>query len=186
MRLADDDIHVMIGSERLALRPSLRAATRIERLCEGNFQALFDKLITGHLGSLVGVLCAASIDPIQPETVHAALRGKPLASQLAKLKSATVGLFPGLTFSKPAPAGENPSEANPIPFASYYARLYRIGTGILRWPPHVVWDSTPAEIIEAFSGYGGILDDELVNSPLHNTRLDRAGLDSLRGRGRLR
>lgn len=186
MRLADDDIHVMIGSERFTLRPSLRAATRIERLCEGDFQALFDRLITGHLGSLVGVLCAASVDPLRPETVRAALRGKPLAPQLAKLKSAALALLPGLTFSKPAPAGERPSEANPIPFASYYARLYRIGTGILRWPPHVVWSSTPAEIIEAFSGYGGTLDDEPANSPLHNTRLDRAGLDSLRGQGRLR
>lgn len=186
MRLADDDVTVMVGSQRLKLRPTLRAATRIERLCEGNFQALFDKLITGHLGSLVSVLCAATVNPIQPEAIHAALRGKPLAPQLAKLKSAALALLPGLTFSKPAPAGERPSEANPIPFASYYARLYRIGTGILRWPPHVVWSSTPAEIIEAFSGYSGTLDDELVNSPLHNTRLDRAGLDSLRGRGRLR
>ncbi|MEZ2406926.1 hypothetical protein AB6806_08925 [Bosea sp. RCC_152_1] len=185
MRLADDDICVQIGPEHFTLRPSLRAAVRLERLAEGDFSALYQRITTGHLGTLVGVIVAASIHLTRSETVHAALRGQPLNHQLSKLALAAMALLPGITFSKPAPAGEQ-TEAKPIPFAQYYQRLYRIGTGIMRWSPATVWASTPAEIIEAFNGYGGTLEEELAGAPAVADTLDRNGLNKLRGKGRMR
>ena len=146
---------------------------------------MFGKLIALDFSFLVSATCAASVQPLHPQIVHGALRGLAMRDELQKLAQACLTLLPGVTFCKPAPAGEQ-TDSQPISFAQHYARLYRIGTGILGWPPDVVWLSTPAEIAEAYDGFRGMLDDEPAPSTFGHAKLDRQGLNKLRGKGRLR
>ena len=81
-----------------------------------------------------------------------------------------------------------PQSGETMPFSEYHKRLYQIGSGWLGWSPETVWNATPKEILEAYSGHVeqlkaiyGTGDDEPAPRTAPDTApLDRAGLNKLR------
>jgi hypothetical protein len=183
MRLASEGIEVTIGCDHFCLRPSLRAALRLERRYKG-FGKLRDAILTGRLETIIELI-AESSDCSRSEVVKA-LQAAPLSAVIALQLQflmhvlALAGIDPG------APQSER--ESAPITYAEFHDKLFRRATGWLGWTPEAAWNATPAEIITAYEGlleklraiHGGT-----DNTPEHregpdNSPLDREGLDRLR------
>lgn len=152
--LAEDEIKIEIGSGRareiVFLRPTLRAAMRLERAHGG-----FDKIVQAILDENVTVMASVIRESEEqrsdiPRLIES-LAGMPLYAGVEALKDPLIRHVMQL-----AGAGERPTEqeakGEPIAFADHYARLFRVATGWLGWSPEVAWTSTPSEITEAFKG----------------------------------
>ena len=190
MRLADDDILVSIGSETMCLRPTLRAAIRLERLHDG-FQPLFEGITSGTLSTIIKVIAETSTTPTTPDKIQTLIAGQPLATFLLDLTVAALSVSTRLTGhdeERPAP----PSQGKPVPFRQHHLELFRIATGNLGWTPEQAYQATPGEILEAHRGRADLLRSIFGGEAPHddqpdfNATLDRDGLNRLRGKGRLR
>jgi hypothetical protein len=182
MRLAND-IPLKIGHQALSLRASLRAASQLES--RYGFQTLFAACAEGKLSVIADVIelssnCREFLQFIADMPLIEVL--PPLLQALPSHILALAGVDP----DKPeAQSGES------IPFPEYYAKLFRIGTGWLGWPPAVTWEATASEITEAYKGHlemlravhGGAEPDETVPRTLDNSTIDRDGLQSLKTLG---
>jgi hypothetical protein len=151
MALADE-ISFTFDGERVTLRPTLRAAMRLERRFDG-----FDNLIRGIVDQNVGVMSALVQETAdRPGDLCDFLnfgRGKPMAYRVAALVEPLMALVMQL-------AGVDVDELDEVihsdnettPYAEHHARLFKLATGWLGWTPEAAWSATPGEIKAAYEG----------------------------------
>ncbi|CAJ0861941.1 hypothetical protein AMST5_01443 [freshwater sediment metagenome] len=152
MALADE-ITITFDGERITLRPTLRAAMRLERRFDG-----FDDLIRGVVDQNISVMSA-----LVEETAEYPRNNlgdflaydcrKPMAYKVAGLVEPLMALVMSL-------AGVDldnledviDSEVEKTPFAEHHTRLFKVATGWLGWAPEDAWNATPGEIKAAYEG----------------------------------
>ncbi|TCT12663.1 tail assembly chaperone [Tepidamorphus gemmatus] len=154
MRLAADEITIKVGSETVRLRPTLRAAMRLEAR-HGGMTGLFRAIADGSLTVIADVISECSDRPTMVPVIlgnpsfgglHGTLDG--ITEPLIRL----VGLFAGIDMDNPPGHEPAPADAPPVSFADYIEALFGIGTGWLGWTPEQTWNATPAEILAARKG----------------------------------
>ena len=178
MRLAQDDITINLDHETINLRPSLRAAFRLERR-HGGFDKIIKGIADGNLGLMADIIRESSdrrsglagfLDGIDALPLRIAIEriSEPLTAHVMAL----AGVDSDAT-SAPTPEGER------IPFAEYHTKLFRLATGWLGWTPADAWEATPAEITEAYKGRREMLsamfgsgkgDESTITKPDEQTR----------------
>ena len=139
----------------LCLRPSLRAASALERL-HGGLAPLFAHVEAFHLGTVRAVIRASATDPHAADAFLAAYADTPLRAfrdlTLAPILNVLAGIIPD--------TGEEPTAApsgTPRPWSEAYADLYGLATGWLGWTPAEAWQATPTEIVRAFRAHVDML-----------------------------
>lgn len=164
MHLAED-ITVTIEDERFDLRPSLRAAMRLERR-HGGFTAITNAVFERNANVMADIIgeCSGT-----SSNVLALLLAPGLAWRLTDLLPALLVVVNGLMGFDPD-AEEKPNDKadqSKTTFAEAYAELFRVGTGCLGWSPAETWAATPLEIRAASKGHfdylkaiNGVEDDE--------------------------
>jgi hypothetical protein len=152
MRLAGDEILITIGEARITLRPTLRAAMRLERRYGG-----FDKLIAGVLDGdtrVMGDIIAEHTDHKLLDLVFAS-PGTSMRSGLEVLSGPLLAhcfQLAGVDLEGQEPNREHGEAAGQISFAEYHTKLFEIATGWLGWTPSDAWNATPCEIVSAYKG----------------------------------
>lgn len=154
MRLADDEFTMTLGTRSFVLRPSLRAAFRLDRKYEG-YQALCHAIAGGNFSAcadLIGETCT------NPTLWTAYIVGADIKLVREVLAARDQLLEFVLVLSSAKRSGDEPAQAGePITFEEYHTKLFQIGTGWLGWSPDATWDATPSEIINAHIGRRGML-----------------------------
>lgn len=199
---AYQEIALEYGGNTVFLRPSLRAATRLERLHDG-FPALLHKIEEFDTGTVKAII-TYSADRQDAERLlnHAAkqpLLGFVQAAQspLFDLVTALLPNAPDITDDQAAP-----TTGNSMPWAEVFNDLFGLATGWLGWTPQTAWQATPQEITDAFTAHiaklkaiHGTADDEGEAKPHSKTEhqkiveqgfdpeFDRAGLFALKDMG---
>lgn len=177
---------VICGAKAVFLRPSLRAATQLES--RYGFQTLFDACAEYRLDVIADVIETSS----DCRDFLATLTGTPLIEVLPKIVEMLPAHILALAGADSDKQASDSGES--VPFADYYARLFRIGTGWLGWSPDVTWNATPKEIAEAYSGHlemlraihGGADDQTRPTEPPEQAKFDRAGLHALKFMGKVK
>lgn len=195
------DVPLVYGGNTVWLRPSLRAALRLEALHNG-FPALLTKLQQHDTTTLRTIITNAATDQNAAQTLLHSMAGKPLRG----IQSATLGPALALVTAlmmPPTPEAEPTSTtAKPIAWADLYADLFKMATGWLQWTPDTAWNATLPDILHAFDGHmdrlkaiHGSADDDPDNTNLSEDQkqanvaagldpeFDRAGLRALKGMG---
>ena len=167
------------------LRPSLRAATTLERLHDG-LAPLFAHLEAFHLGTVHAVIRASAADPDAADAFLEAHADAPLRAfrdlTLAPILDMLAGLIPD-TGTKDSAETSKPS-GPPRPWSEAYRDLYSYATGWLGWTPAEAWAATPTEIARAFAAHldmlravhGGEASDE-ASDPSQRADNEALGLD---------
>lgn len=185
MRLAVDDIQVRVGAATAHLRPSLRAAFRLER--RFGFPKLVAAINEGNLTVIADVIRETADDDSDIPGMLDALGDLPLRDGIAALSVPVLQVVLALSGADEE-AKAKPATGKPVSFEEYHSRLYRIGAGWLGWTPETTWKATPAEIIEAYQGRADLLrsifgDTDTATEPQNGpdlSSLDRGGLNALR------
>lgn len=189
MRLADE-MTLRVGLKTIALRPSLRAATRLEQAHGG-----FDKLLSAiDDGSLTVISEVVKVSGNADDGLFSAMAEIPLIEVMPNLIEGVgkhVLCLAGFDASAPKQAGAEREQGTRITFAEYHAKLFRIATGWLGWSPAQAWDATAGEVLEAYNGHldmlraihGGV---EPVSSSPGDAAFDRQALHSLKSFGKAR
>lgn len=187
--LAADDIVLQIDGEALRLRPSLRAAVRLERRF-GGFHGLLKAIGEGSVSALVALAVECG-EPrhealiLAPSNESWSARLSRLAPQLAQLVFALADVDPD---QADRPRIERPGTTRNISLAKALEELFSVATGVLGWSPATAWSATPAEIKAALTAHVRMLraqngapdpDDE---DPF-SAELDSAGLAELAALG---
>lgn len=186
--LAADAITFNIGSEVITLRPSLRAAIRLERTLP--LPQRFAALRQGGFTAVSAIVNLSSgSDTFLPV---AAGTGAQLSTWFPDAVGACIEFLVQLYgLGEPSDEPADPG-AKLVPWDEAFADLYRVGTGMLGWTPDQTLDASPREIIEAAKGRHKFVGDILGSifgkpedkpSGPDNAPLDRAGLASLKGMG---
>jgi hypothetical protein len=151
MQLGTDETTLRLGGEIVHLRPSLRAALRLERR-HGGFGKLLGAVSDGNLGIIADVIRESATRPSCVPDLLIEFGKQPLRTGLGAVIPALIDHVLALAgVDSDQPTGEA-SSAEPISFADYHTRLFEIATGAIGWPPAVAWDATPAEIMAAWRG----------------------------------
>jgi hypothetical protein len=184
MRLAEDEITVRLSGTVAYLRPSLRAAFRLERKYQG-FDAIIRAIVDENLTVIADVIHECSDQPTDIPRLIDELGLHPLRVGIEALSVPAANVVLALAGIDDDDSGRRAEQiGDRISFAEYHERLYRIGTGWLGWSPDTTWDATPAEIIEAYKGHlemlraihGGTEPD----TPDPDAGLDEAGWRKLK------
>lgn len=186
MRLATETT-IALGGETIALRPTLRAAFRLERRY-GGFERIVKGIMDGSLTIIADVI-AESCDRFRSVTaVIAACGAQPIGPMMHALTTPMLGHVFAL-MGIDDEAKPQPESGERLTYAEYHTRLFQIATGHLGWTPDAAWNATPTEIVEASKGRNGFITDLLTtifgggkqttSSPDADT-LDREGLAALR------
>ena len=152
--LAADPIVIKVGRERHHLRPTLRAAMRLNRRF-GGLDKLAAAIADENVSVMAAIIAEAEDDPSDLPEIIAGMVAAPLHEAVAALKEPLLRFVAQLFGFDPEAADDDKpdaADAAPVTFAEHYARLYRMATGWLGWPPETAWDATPAEITEAAKG----------------------------------
>jgi Spy/CpxP family protein refolding chaperone len=195
------DIPLAYGGNTVWLRPSLRAATRLEALHNG-FPALLTKIQQHDTATLREIITYAATDQNAGQTLLNGMAGEPLQM----IRNATIGPALALVTAlmMPTPNAEPTSTHNkPIAWADLYADLFKMATGWLHWTPDTAWNATMSEILHAFEGHTdqlkaihGSAEDDPERTSLNadqkqanieaglDPEFDRAGLRALKGMGK--
>lgn len=153
MGLANNEIVLRIDGEEIVLRPSLRAAFRLERRYAG-----FDKLVAlvadGSLGTILDVIETTAETPtfVRHDLDRFLTAG---LVQIEALKLPIIALIVALAGIDPEDDETSEPKAKAkdrVSFADHHEKLFRIGTGWLGWTPADTWNATPGEITAAFEG----------------------------------
>jgi hypothetical protein len=174
------EIVMQINGTECALRPSLRAASNLERAY--GFDKLLIDVAQGNIGAMADIVRHAS-----GTDLLRLLAGVPLLDVMASLINALsryVLVLAGVDPDNITPAADTGEH---MTFRDYHAKLYRIATGWLGWTPETAWNATPHEILEAYKGHlerlraihGGSEPDGAPDTP-DKAPLDRDGLGALR------
>jgi hypothetical protein len=154
-RLADETI-ITIDGATVTLRPTLRAAYRLE--ADHGFRAILDGIANGQIVVMAAVIREAGDYPaamlnllnvIERDGAEALTIFK---VPLLNLVGAMIGVGDEEE-EKPAKAkSDTVSDSSTETFGTYFDRLFSIGTGWLGWTPAETWRATPAEIVAAQKG----------------------------------
>lgn len=149
--LASEEITIQIDREAIRLRPTLRAAMRLERT-HGGFQALARKIAEENLSAMASVIreAATTYSPI-PDLIEEIGEG-PLGVRLECLVEPLIRFVFQLAGIDEDAAPEEIETDSKITFGEHHIKLYRIATGWLGWTPDQAWNATPNEIAEAYKG----------------------------------
>ena len=151
MRLAQDEIKITLDHEAIYLRPSLRAAFRLERRHGG-----FDKIIKGIVDGNFSIMADVIRESTDPRTSFAYFLGGadqlPMRLAIERVAEPLITHVMALAGVDGETAQEPTLAAERIPFAEYHTKLFRLATGWLGWTPADAWEATPAEITEAYKG----------------------------------
>ena len=168
----------------IRLRPTLGAAVYLET--KYGFQKLFDAVGSGNLTVIADVVEASS--DCEEEFLKA-IAGVPLIKVMPNVIEATTKQILALAgVDQDQTDSAEPQSGETMPFSAYHKRLFQIGTGWLGWPPETVWNATPREILDAYSGHierltaihgSGEAEPEQRTAP-DTAPLDRAGLNKLK------
>lgn len=184
--LAGADTVLTIDGAALRLRPSLRAALRLERQF-GGFAGLLKTIDEGSVSALVtlAVECGeahyeAVILAPSPEAWNA--RFERIAPQLVALVFDLADVDPQ---AADKPRIERPGDQC-ITLAEALEQSFGIATGILGWSPAAAWSATPAEIKAALDQHlrmlraqHGLPDPDSEDDDPFAERSDNASLASL-------
>jgi hypothetical protein len=196
-RPAYDEIVLEHGSNAVILRPSLRAASTLERSHDG-FERLFQRIAEFHTGTVREIILTAATDRKDAAAFLDSVLQLPLSSFVESMRVSLVRLCAGF-FSqddgKPSQSGER------MPFPDFFRALFRRATGCLHWTPEEAWNATITEISDAIEGhndlmvsiYGGAVDKAAEDQPdpeqaARNVadgldpEFDRAGLQALKAK----
>jgi hypothetical protein len=152
MRLASDEITIRLAGEAIHLRPTLRAAFRLERRYKG-FEQIVRGLADGNL-TIAGDVVRESTDKYTsiPGLLEC-LDDMPLQKGMEALIDPLIQhVFALAGFDKENEPGERGATSKLMSFADYHEKLFGIATGWLGWSPDTAWDATAAEILSAYSG----------------------------------
>ena len=196
----DDEFTLSHGGNTVRLRPSLRAALRLERLHDG-FGPLITKLDQFDTATIRAMIIAAATDNSAAERFLASISTEPLQTYSRAVTGPLASL---LTAFLPAPSpdttGTSTTPEKAVPWSEAYAQLYQIGTGWLGWTPAETWAATPTEITQAFEGRvahliamnGGASNTEATSTSAEQRQeniaagldpdFDRAGLQALKAK----
>jgi hypothetical protein len=189
-RPAYDEITLAHGDITVRLRPSLRAASTLEHSHDG-FECLFRRIVEFHIGTVTEIIMTAATDRKDAAAFLSAMTLLPLGRFVEIVQAPIAVLCAG--FIPQAASDAQPSQSAPIPFRKFYTELFRIAAGNLGWPAEQAWQATPTEILEAYRGrvdllrsiFGGEAPAE-AQQPDMGAKLDRDGLNKLRGMGKTR
>ncbi|MCR4520958.1 hypothetical protein [Bosea sp. 47.2.35] len=172
LRPAYDEIVLEHGSNAVILRPSLRAASALERNI--GFDRLFQRIAEFHVGTVREIILTAATDRECAACFLRSLDSKSLLTfqQIAQIPAAqlVVGFMP-------QSEGKSTPHAKAVPWREAYRNLFRAATGILGWSPQQAWNATPTEINEAFIGRVGEDAQQARHDPEQAARNEAAGLD---------
>lgn len=189
---AIQEVTLSHGGHTVRLRPTLRAASHLERLHDG-FPALLDRIAEFHIGTITEIIVTAATSRQDAIAFLASFDHKPLFRLKLIVDAALHNLCAGFTpepdaDEKQAPAGK------PMAWADFYRQLYRQATGWLGWTPETAWNATPAEIVGAYAGrieqlqaiYGGKGQPGSNHNPREEAPESevRAGINALRAEAR--
>ena len=196
---AYDEIPLEFGGHTVFLRPSLRAATRLERLHDG-FPDLARKIAEFDTRTVWAVITAAA-GRTETDELFAYAATQSLSRFAQATQAPMMELVAALLPKQPTKAPS--TTATTTPWSDVYRELFKIATGWLGWPPESAWNATPQEIVDALSAYTehhnaihGAPDQEDPTSPTEEQRqrnvelgldpeFDRAGLQALKNLGKL-
>lgn len=154
-RPAIDEITLALGGNTVRLRPSLRAATRLERLHDG-FAGLLRNVSEFHFGTVCAVILTAATDRQEATALLAQINSTPLRDAADAITAPILALCAAFIPASDEDAKPQ-SSAKPMPWPDFYRELYRTATGWLHWTPEAAWNATPTEINEAFAGHIAML-----------------------------
>ncbi|KIZ43099.1 MULTISPECIES: hypothetical protein [Rhodopseudomonas] len=185
MRLADDEITITLDQETIYLRPSLRAAFRLERRHDG-FDKILKGIADGNVSIMADVIRESAYERSSLLDLLECITVLPLSiavDRIAEPLIAHVLILAGIDSA----AAEPQPDAERIPFAEYHTRLFRLATGWLGWPPTDAWNATPAEITEAYQGrrelltamFGSGKTDTDITNPDEETRRELNAIGNL-------
>jgi len=207
MRLASEDITVMVAGEPVTLHPSLRAALRLARRHNG-FTGLALGVMHGRIEIMAELISEGSGSPETGQHFLFDVQHRGLGRSLAAVQVPLLDFIGALAGHDPdAPAA--PATGTPMAPVAYLERLFGIATGWLGWAPADAWDATPAEIIAAKDGRTELITDILgaifgtsekpapatpdsadrirdIDARGFDPAFDRAALMGLRNRGSVR
>jgi len=192
LRLADDEIVLTIGAETICLRPSLRAAARLNHKF-GGLDALLLKIAEDHFGALSDVIREASSARHDLAFLLSAPNSPPLYKLFETFRNPVISLVLAMSGHDPDAKDTRPADEHKISFAELFDRLFAMATGILGWNAQDAWNATPNEIMAAVKGRMTFVGDVLkaifgktdstgdkASGPDRNGTLDRAGLAELK------
>lgn len=187
LRPAYDEIVLEHGSNAVILRPSLRAASTLERSHDG-FATLFQRIAEFHSGTVREIILTAATDR---KDAAAFLRSLESNSLLTFQRIAQIPAMQLVAGFMPQSDEKPASQGTPVPWRVAYRSLFRAATGILGWSPEQAWNATPTEINEAFIGRVGEPEKQGQADPERaaqniahglDPNFDRAGLRALKAR----
>lgn len=184
---AYDVITLSHGGNTVRLRPSLRAATHLERLHDG-FENLFKRVDQFDSATIKAIITTAATDDKAAEDLLKSAESLPLRGFISATHAPVIALCAALI---PAPSDDDQKPATPgkpIAWSTLYKQLFQIATGWLHWTPDAAWNATPSEITQAFAGHMIMLkaihgapddqdNDTTTMTPEQRAENEAAGLD---------
>jgi hypothetical protein len=150
MRLADEEITIRLADEVIHLRPTLRAAFRLERRY-GGFDKLLRAVADGNLSAMADVIRESADGSSSLPDILERLGTMPLRLGVDALINPIIAHIFALAGVAPDATAES-SDGPRMAFAEFHERLFGIATGWLGWTPDSAWKATPAEILAAHKG----------------------------------
>jgi hypothetical protein len=153
MTLADSEIVITFDGERLTLRPTLRAAMRLESRF-GGFHKILKALAEQNITVMSALVEECSEWPCVLGDFLAGDPSKPMAYKVGRLVESFMALTLRLAdIDEEELAKESDASADDrTSYAEHHARLFKLATGWLGWSPEEAWNATPAEIKAAYAG----------------------------------
>ncbi len=152
MALADSEILIPWHGERIVLRPTLRAAMRLERRFDG-----FDAILRGIAEQNTDVMsalieeCAEYPRNSLTDFLDYDTR-QPMAYKLASLVEPLMALVMALAGVDYEDVDVVTDSDDRVAYAEHFERLFGLATGWLGWSPEDAWNATPGEIKAAYEG----------------------------------
>jgi hypothetical protein len=153
MRLAADEITITVGDETIHLRPTLRAAYRLERRY-GGFDKIIRSIADGSLSVIADVIAESSNRVSSIPDFCRRLDSAPMQVSIDALSIAAFNVVLTMvgTNDREGDKRASSSGASRLTFTEYHQKLFGIATGWLGWPPETAWNATAAEILAAYEG----------------------------------
>ncbi len=151
MSLAFDEVEIELAGEVVHLRPTLRAAMRLEKRY-GGFSDLIVSIGEGNLTTIAEVISQTSAEITDVPTFLETIKHRPVGAEINRIINPLTQLAMKMAGLDEAPV-KRTNESNDsecITFAEYFETLFGNACGVLGWTPDTAWNATPAEINAAY------------------------------------
>lgn len=151
--LADSETILTFDGQRLILRPSLRAAMRLESRF-GGFDKILKALSEQNIGVMSALVEECSEWPCSLADFLTIDQSRPMAFKVGALVAPLMQLTLQLAGvdEEDLVRDHDAGDGDRTSYAEHHERLFKIATGYLGWSPEVTWNATPAEIKAAYEG----------------------------------